>query len=210
MTSFMSEHTVELYLVPRFRALLNMRYTGVLPFFYWKRREGSILSHRDGFPALITACAMFPRRPKVMGEQIEMTVNEEVYLMSKHLREAGIPTFLGFPYVNALSEFATDFECLWFSPNSKDFRYTSHEISSGKGTAEYSTLFGPFKDEKEIHGYIEANAIRQTWCDLLDVLFEVHSKISQEDIIKHRFLFGPPYKPVYFLMWGNLEKMPTQ
>jgi hypothetical protein len=201
MTSFMSEHTVEFYLVPRFRALLNTRYSRVLPFFYWKTREGGVLSHRDDFPALVTACAMFPRRPKVHGEQIEMTVNEEVNLMSEHLREAGIPTFLGFPRVNSLSEFATDFECLWFSPNSKEIRYTYHEIPPGKGTTEHSALFGLFKNEKTIHEYIDANAKQQTWGNLLDVLFDVHSKISQEDIITSRFRFGPPYKPVYFLMW---------
>jgi hypothetical protein len=201
MTSFMSEHTVEFYLVPRFRALLNTRYSHVLPFFYWKTREGNIMSRSDDFPALVSVCAMFPRRPKVHGERIEMTVNEEVYLMSEHLRQARIPTFLGFPHVNSLSEFASAFKCLWFSPNSKGNHYTRHEIALGKGATEGSTLFGPFKDGEEIHGYIEANATQQTWCSLLDVLFEVHSKISQEDLIRRRFLFGPPYKPVYFLMW---------
>jgi hypothetical protein len=201
MSSFISEHTVEFYLVPRFRALLNIRYSHVLPFFYWKTREGGILSHRDDFPALVAACAMFPRRPKVHDERIDMTVNEEVYLMSKHLQEAGIPTFLGFPCVASLSEFVTDFECLWFSPNSKEIRYTHHEISSGNGLTEHSALFGPFEDEEKIHGYIEANAKQQTWISLLDILFDVHSKISQEDIIANRFRFGPPYKPVYFLMW---------
>lgn len=201
MTSFMSEHTAEFYLVPRFRTLLNTHYSHVLPFFYWKTREGNIMSRGDDFPEQITLCAMFPRRPKVHGEQIEMTVNEEVYLMSKHLREAGIPTFLGFPYVNSLSEFATDFECLWFSPNSEEFNYTYHELSSGEGRTEYSTLCGPFKGATEIHGYIEANSIQRTWRGLLDMLFDAHSKIGQEDIIRYRFRFGPPYKPVYFLMW---------
>jgi hypothetical protein len=159
------------------------------------------MSRSDDFPAQITVCAMFPRRPKVYGEQIEMTVNEEVYLMSEHLRQARIPTFLGFPNVSSLSEFAADFECLWFSPNSKNNQYTHHEIARDKGATEGSTLIGPFKDGKEIHGYIEANAAQQTWCRLLDALFEVHSKISQEDTIRRRFFFGPPYKPVYFLMW---------
>jgi hypothetical protein len=157
------------------------------------------MSRSDDFPAQVTVCAMFPR-PKVHGERIEMTVNEEVYLMSEHLRQARIPTFLGFPNVSSLSEFAADFECLWFSPNSKDKQYTHHEVDRDKGTTEGSTLIGPFQDE-EIHGYIEANASQQTWCSLLDTLFEVHSKISQEETIRHRFFFGPPYKPVYFLMW---------
>lgn len=201
MSSFMSEHTAEFYLVPRFRALLNSRYSHALPFFYWKTREGGNLSHRDDFPALVTACAMFPRRPKVHGEQIAMTVNSEVYLISKYLLEAGIPTFLGFPRVSSLSEFAADFECIWFSPNSTEIQYTSHEIPSGRTFTEHPALFGPFKDEEKIHGYIEANAKQQTWVRLLDLLFDVHSKISQEDMITSRFRFGPPYKPVYFLMW---------
>lgn len=201
MSSFTSEHTVEFYLVPRFRALLNIRYPHVLPFFYWKTREGSILSRSNDFPTLVTACAMFPRRPKVHGERIEMTVNEEVYVMSEHLQQAKIPTFLGFPRVDSLSEFATDFKCLWFSPNSKEIRYTFHEIPSGKGTTERSTLLGPFENEKKIHEYIEANATQQTWCSLLDLLFDVHSRMSHEDMIASRFRFGPPYKPVYFVMW---------
>jgi hypothetical protein len=201
MSSFISEHTVEFYLVPRFRALLNTSYSHVLPFFYWKTREGGILSRSNEFPAPVTACAMFPRRPKVYGERIEMTVNEEVYLMSEHLQQAGISTFLGFPRVNSISDLVTDFECLWFSPNQTNGHHIRREIACGNGTAEDSTLAGPFKDGKEIHEYIKSSSTQQTWGKLLDILYDVHSKISQEDIIRYRFRFGPPYKPVYFLVW---------
>jgi len=201
MTSFMSEHTVEFYLVPRFRTLLNNRYSRVLPFFYWKTREGGILSRGDDFPSLVTVCAMFPRRPKVYGGRTEMTVNEEVYLMSEHLRQAKIPTFLGVPCVSSLSELAADFECLWFLPNLREASYTHHEILPRNGTSESSALFGPFEDEKAIHEYIADNATPQMWSSLLDQLFDVHSKISRESLIATRFRFGPPYKPVYFLMW---------
>jgi hypothetical protein len=201
MTSFLSEHTVEFYLVPRFRALLGARYAQALPFFYWKTREGGVLSRRDYFPDLVTPCALFPRRPKVRGEHLEMTVNEEVYLMSEYLAQARIPTFLGFPRVEALSELASDFQCLWFSPTSKVMQYTRHEIAPGNLPIESSSFIGPFQDEKDIHQYIEANAKPQTWPSLLDLLFEVHSNISQEGVIATRFRFGPPYKPVYFVMW---------
>lgn len=200
MSSFISERTAEYYLVPRFRALLGTFYSHVLPFFYWKTREGGILSRRDNFPALVTTCAMFPRRPKVHGERVEMTVNEEVYLMAEHLQQVRIPTLLGFPYVDCLSEFATDFECLWFSPVTNARRYTYHEIASNGRQIEGSTLVGPFDDEA-IQEYIEANASPQKWSGLLELLFDVHSKISREEIVRSRFLFGPPYKPVYFIMW---------
>ena len=201
MTSFMSEHTVEFYLVPRFRALLNTRYSHVLPFFYWKTREGGIWSRSDNFPALVTTCAMFPRRPKVNEERIGMTVNPEVYLMSEHLREAKIPTFLGFPCVSSLSEFASDFECLWFSPNLGEVDYTYHQILPNGAVTECSSLLGPFEGGKNIHEYIEANTSQQSWGGLLDLLFDVHSRISNEDLVAGRFRFGPPYKPVYFVMW---------
>lgn len=201
MTSFMSERTVEFYVIPRFRDLLKDRYSQVLPFFYWRTREGNTLSRRDQFPAHVTVCAMFPRRPKVHEGRLLMTVNEEVYLISEYLAEAGIPPFFGFPRVEAFSELATEFECLWFSPNSNCREYSSHEMSVSNRTTEGSALVGPFKDKKAIHDYIEANAKQQTWCSLLDQLFEIHSRISRDDIITTRFRFGPPYKPVYFLMW---------
>jgi hypothetical protein len=201
MSSFVSERTVEFYLVPRFKALLSAKYSYVLPFFYWKTREGNALSHSDEFPTRVTTCAMFPRRPKVHGEHLAMTVNSEVYLMSEHLAEAGIPTFLGFPDVEAFSRFADDFKCLWFSPNSKRREYTLHQIGPKNGVMEGTTLIGPFESERAIHEHIEANAKQQTWCTLLDLLFEAHSKISQDDMIRTRFRFGPPYKPVYFVMW---------
>jgi hypothetical protein len=130
-----------------------------------------------------------------------MTVNEEVYLMSEHLQQARIPTFLGFPNVNALSELASDFECFWFSPTSRDRKYTHHEMFPSHAQCEGSTLLGPFEDGRTLCEYIEVNAIQQTWCSLLDSLFEVHTKISEEEIIANRFRFGPPYKPVYFVMW---------
>jgi hypothetical protein len=50
MSSFISERTVEFYLVPRFKDLLGTRRSFVLPFFYWKTREGGILSRDDNFP----------------------------------------------------------------------------------------------------------------------------------------------------------------
>jgi hypothetical protein len=160
-----------------------------------------MLSRGDDFPAMITACAMFPRRPKVSKERIEMTVNEEVYLMSRYLQQANVPAFLGFPRVASLSEFTGDFECLWFAPTSQEDCYTHHGIMPRDAMEENPTLFGPFENEGSIHEYLAANATRRPWCELLDVLFEIHSKIGREGLIAQRFRFGPPYKPVYFLMW---------
>jgi len=201
MTSFISERTAEYYLVPPFRALLASSYTHVLPFFYWKTREGNIQSRMDDFPSLLTACALFPRRPKIEGERVEMTVNEEVHIMSRLLLEAGIPTFLGFPRVQSLSDFASEFECLWFCSRSSKNSYSSHEIFPGMLRTPDSELLGPFRGGSGIQEYLVRNAARRTWYDLLYALSEVHSKYRDEVPRKNPFMFGPVYKPTYFLMW---------
>ena len=112
--SFLSEHTAEYCLVPRFTRILNEAFGCVVPFYFWSTREGNVTSRQtvvDG----VRVCALFPRRPKLNDSgQILMKVNQEVFAAAGELAQNGIPSFTGVPIASSILELARNVECRWF------------------------------------------------------------------------------------------------
>jgi len=114
MSSFMSEHTAEFYLVPRLCDILRTRFSHVLPFFFWSTREGNSTAARTDMPDGFNVCALFARRPKIAGEQLAMTINREVHQTASALSMIDIPTFAGVPLVRSLWDMRHTNEIAWF------------------------------------------------------------------------------------------------
>jgi hypothetical protein len=201
MRSFISEHTVEFYLVPRFRQLLSVGYSHVLPFFFWKTREGSWRSRAEVFAGPVSVCAMFPRRPKIQELEITMKVNEEVSAMSTDLQRAGIPTFLGIPLVHSIAELATDFKCLWFSTDPIEGRHAEFEVVCNTEETRHSALDGPIENDWELCQRVKSRSKSRTWCEIADILHVIHGRMNEVDGYRYRYIYGPAYKPVYFVVW---------
>jgi hypothetical protein len=196
--SFITEHTVEYYLVPRFLELLHQRYAHALPFYFWKSREGGALSRGTDFPEALRACALFPRRPKIVGREIVMKVNEEVLEMSRILEENDVPVFLGIPLVRSMVDLANDFEILWFRPGSYPHGGDLEVLCPEDGESPVSGL--QLYPDSLIHTSLEAISPR-TWRAVLEGLSTAHSRKNKMEWIRHQYLYGTAYKPVYFLVW---------
>ncbi len=196
--SFMSEHTVEFYLVPRFGTILRARFSSVLPLFFWSTREGNTTSRRASMPEAVRVCALFPRRPK-LGEtgNVLMKVNEQLFDMAFDLSEAGIPVFAGVPVVSSLVQLAQTFECNWYSLIASQGGFADCEIECDSGAnLTDAAVRGPLRQD-EVLGIVEARARPARWEGMIETLRSVRS----QQLDRYQFRFGPAYRPVYFMFW---------
>lgn len=199
--SFASEHTVEYYLVPYFRKLLESHFDKVVPFFYWSSREGNSRSRNSDFGKSIRLCAMFPRRPKLNNSSnVVMKVNEEVFSMAFDLQEVGIPVFLGIPIVHSIFEFSDDFEFRWYSinrasPSQSDYEIECEEPNTSTNHESILTLC----TEMDICKSIENKSHLVNWKEALEKLRQV--QFGGINGRGHRSRFGSVYKPSYFMVW---------
>lgn len=195
--SFMSEHTVEFYLVPRFMTILSSRFSSVLPFFFWSTREGNATSRRALMPESVRVCALFARRPKLGdGGKVLMKVNQELFDMARDLSEAGVPVFAGIPVVSSLLQLAQKFECDWYCLASSQGMFADCEIEcESRANLAGAALRGPLRRD-EVVDTVEDRAKPATWQAMLETL---RSTRSRQD--RYHFQFGPVYKPVYFMFW---------
>ena len=197
--SFMSEHTVEFYLVPRFIAILNTRFPYVLPFFFWSTREGNATSRRAEPAHPVRVCALFPRRPK-LGEtgNVLMKVNLELYDIASELSDAGIPVFAGIPLVSSLIQLAQTFECNWYCLTDSENKSADREVECDSAVELVeATLRGPLRHH-EVVDIVEARSQPTTWQIMIETLRYIRNR---EALDGYHFRFGPVYKPVYFMFW---------
>jgi hypothetical protein len=202
LASFISEHTVEYYLVPRFQTLLGVGFAHALPFYFWSTREGNLTSRAQDSADPILLCALFPRRPKIDGSEILMTVNEEVLAMSEALIDKGIPCFLGVPLVHSLLELAANFECRWFS-FARPLSHLEYLVFPCDARAPDPSLpILPLRNGQELCEAVRSTARSQKWVDTIETLRSVRSGVAGDAnrFFYGRGLYGPQYKPVYFLL----------
>ncbi len=200
--SFISEHTAEYYLVPRFQTLLGIGFAHALPFYFWSTREGNLTSRAQDAADRFLLCALFPRRPKIDGAEILMTVNEEVLAMSAALSDRGIPSFLGIPLVHSIFELASDFECLWFS-FARPLSPLEYVVFPCEGRAPDRSLpILPLRNGQELCEAVRTTARSQKWAEAIETLRSVRSGVPGDGnyFFYRRGLYGPAYKPVYFLL----------
>src|ERR1019366_6021573 len=92
-TSYLSEHTIEYYLVPRFRQALAIEFTSTLGFFFWASREGSIASRSVCCQEPVRPVAVYRRRRKLGADRSIpiMKVNGELFRAAAEFRHVGFP-----------------------------------------------------------------------------------------------------------------------
>jgi hypothetical protein len=197
--SFMSEHTTEFYLVPRFTTILNSRFSSVLPFFFWSTREGNATSRQTLIPESARVCAVFPRRPKLGNRgSVVMKVNGELFDFASELSRAGVPVFAGVPLVSSLIQLAQGFDCNWYCLIASQRTCDDREVECDGGTNLIDgTLRGPLRQD-EVVDIVEARSLTTTWQVMLETLRSIQ---KGEKLGGYHFRFGPVYKPVYFMFW---------
>ena len=194
--SFMSEHSVEYYIVPEFTRILSTRFATVLPLFYWATREGNSTSRTRNVPRdRLTVCALFPRRPKFVTESVlAMKVNAEVIDSARQLNSVGVPTFLGIPLVQSIWELGGEFKRRWFHLAAGEGASREFEIEIHSDRETHCDIARSIEPD-EVVRIFESNAIPMFWVDAVAELARL-----KRDNSWNRFFFGPLYKPVYFLV----------
>ncbi|WHI45397.1 hypothetical protein [Microbulbifer sp. VAAF005] len=180
-TSFISEHSAEFVLVPRMKALLEKRFSTVVPIFPWLSREfGNRAKNTHGFLGF-HVLALFPRRPKVSDDnEVLVTINGELSVYKAIGAEHGITVLAGCPKATNLWELASCDECAWIDI---DGYYDYLE--------NIDCLDSKLLTDDEVIESVSRG--------------EVHTMDSLENFIREtRYVlpagfFGMRYKPVYFL-----------
>ena len=180
-TSFISEHSAEFVLVPNMKALLEKKFSVVVPIFPWLSREfGNQSKSSHGFSGFYVL-ALFPRRPKISDEgDVLVTINDELSVYKEIALKHGITVLAGCPKANNLRELATCNDCAWI------------DIDSYYDYLENINFLGAKRlDDEDVIASVSKGV--------------VHSMESLEKFIRDtRYVlpagfFGMRYKPVYFL-----------
>lgn len=116
VSSFMSEHTAEYVLVPDLAHQLSSIYSSVVPFYYWRTREGANFGVHGDVNARFVA--VYARRPKVRRPgDVSITVkfNRQLFSHAEQLHHHGIPTLAGVPCISTLPDHQLGASCAWFA-----------------------------------------------------------------------------------------------
>lgn len=199
--SYVSEHTVEFYLVPEFTRVLAGAFDSILAFFYWASREGVGRERSIAPVKQVRLAAVFPRRPKrsVDGRQQFMKVNSEIFGYAAAFRRRGVPVFAGFPLVNSIFDFASAPRFSWFAlvgQNENDIELPMPLKLEGPDALPAS-LRGPLMQDQVCQS-VRDEATPLTWEEAISAID--HVRLEQKDDAGF-WRFGPHYKPVYFAVW---------
>jgi hypothetical protein len=196
-TSYVSEHTVEYYLVPQFRAILEPQFTLILPFYFWANREGRDASPLPENVQGVRLVAVYARRPKISQGRRFLKLNGELFDTAEAFREHGIPVFAGVPDIASLFELATEARFHWFWLKS---RRADQEIEMSLGVSNWvsdKSLHGPL-DQTQIRAVISAHCKPMLWPHAIDVIKKVRQLMRERP---GWWLLSSGYKPVFFALW---------
>lgn len=185
-TSYVNERSVELTLVPYLKNELEKYFEYVVPVVPWLNRETSKLSRdahsQDHFKVL----ALFPRRPKLTvdsNELIFVTINHDLLVFKQFAEEYMVPVIAGCPVASNFWELSICREYVWLN-------ITEEKVNN------YLNLI---REELSISEIVELVNSSE--------LFNIDSFSEFLNVAKYamprRFLFGPQYRPVYFLIKYN-------
>lgn len=203
LSGFLSEHSVELVIAPRFASMLDIHFPTVTPIFYWASREGNSIS-RKSIKAPARIIALYPRRPKVtrlFSEAIYVKFNEELFYWTKEFAQIGIPVFAGLPLTNTIENFHYYTECLWFHLQKAGHEETIQIDLHNVNLVESSnvSLIAP----SQIIQTIKHQAQLLNWGQFCETIKEVRRRA---DYIFNRNPFSKAgYKPIYFVLIERAE-----
>jgi hypothetical protein len=95
-------------------------------------------------------------------------------------------------------QFATEFQCLWFSTITEVEDPHEFEVSCEEENPGSDYLHGPFRSHKEVCQIIEEKARPRSWPEAIDTIRAIQSQATGHS--RFPYMYGPQYKPVYFLL----------
>lgn len=199
--SYVSEHTVEFYLVPEFTRVLATAFDSSLAFFYWASREGVWRGRNTAAVKRVRLVAVYPRRPKrsVDGKEQFMKVNGELFGYASAFRRRGVPVFAGFPLVNSLFDLASAARFSWFALAGEDENDIELPMPGKLEHADTTgaSVRGPLM-QNEVCQSVRDEATPLTWEEAITAID--HVRLERKNDAGY-WRIGPHYKPVYFAVW---------
>ena len=196
-TSFLSEHSVEYILVPKFHQILSQKFSTVIPIYFWATREGNKSSLESNKDEKFFVVAMYARRPKIgsQSKNIIVKFNDILFRRARYFNKEGILVFAGVPHAKELLEFQMDVGSSWF-----------HLVDGVEGYSVIDSESGRLLESCDSHGPLLDNQI-------LEIIDQNYRSHKFEEIIRiirdaqkndinssNNWIFNfESYKPVYFL-----------
>jgi hypothetical protein len=195
-TSFISEHTAELILVPELIHNLATKFSKITPLYYWASREGGRMSQMSFQGKLIKILALYPRRPKTTfpgSSVIQVKFNNLLFDRAKYFRANGIPVIAGVPLASKLEDIFVGVDCLWFDLDNAE---TEEIIEIDIATKSILSINVRIASLENIGRMIDAAAVF-TWVDAIEKIKQI-VKINVENSFSR--MLGDLYKPIYMLV----------
>lgn len=194
-SSFLSEHSCEYHLVPKFLDILETQYQNSIPIFFWHSREGGVRSRNSLSNILVKIVAVYARRPKFINnrdQEVLVKFNQVLFDRAGFMKEIGIPVFAGVPFISTLEEFTRTAPFVWFKidPTMSEHSVTIQDIDSGLSS-------------KEILDTIEEECASLTWPNAIDQIKALRRRQDYNTLVS--FFTGGLYKPVYFIIPQKLD-----
>jgi len=190
-TSFINEHSVEFSLVPYLKKELEKNYNFVLPLFPWLNRETGKLSQHVHYNDAFKILVMFPRRPKleqVDGINVYVTINKDLLSFKEFANDQGVPVIAGCPIATNFWELSKCTNYAWIEINKKATNAYLNQINGSSSKKVIKKL--------SISSIVKMIDISKTFnMDNFQYFLE-----KSRDVMPGVFLFGPRYKPTYFLI----------
>ena len=196
-TSFLSEHSVELVLVPAAIKILRSQYPLVTPFYYWASREGGSVSAQSFYNKILRVIALYPRRPKIeriRDSKISVKVNELLCDRAHYFIQEGIPCIAGVPLCNCFEDFHMETPCAWFEITHEYFERTiTFDLAFTNDSNEIPSL-----SHNEILAIAEQKTKEMSWPQLRQII----RNISRSENMGYYWnrMSGDLYKPIYLVL----------
>lgn len=203
MTSFISEHTTEYFLIPQLCDILSKTYNNIVPLYFWQSREGDNISKEIHKNYNLKLLAFFPRRPKLerpSSNKIICTINDSLFEYSNKAIKHGIITIAGIPLISSILEFRMH-KSLWFQIKNieQPYIYLSIDKSNNAITGNDNDCI-KILDEKSFSNIYD-NSMSYNWETAISIMKELR---HTSDMGYNRFFYGDHYKPTYILMFSEL------
>ena len=208
MNSVFCEHTAEFVLIPRIKRVLADCYEKVVPIYYWKTREGSLLSKEIHKYYKVRTLAVFPRRAKIKRLQpttIFGKINKELIEFAKLSRSRGIPAIAGWPIVSTIDELDDSKQPVYLNLSeqyNEEFIFEIDISTLDFVSVDPASVLVEFISEEEIPNIIGSSGYQMDWENALEVINELRMSV------RHNFFYMPfgGYKPVYMLIFNQKYK----
>lgn len=197
LSSFISEHSIELILIPAIINILKLNYCKVTPLYYWSSREGGSIATKSFNNKELKIIALFPRRPKINNpkdSKIYIKLNQVLYDRSSFFNQNGILTIAGLPLCKSLDCFHTDTKLVWFELMPEGFeRIITFDLASNNLTNEV-----PLLNKEELLVQINQKTKALSWLQFREVI----RKMNQQNFNLNRWypFSGSLYKPIYLIL----------